>query len=83
MAGEFVSRFMFDRAPLPGLALGTNNSNMTAIGNDYGYNDVFLRELMALGNEGDFFMPISQAATVPIYLPPPNGQIKMDYSYWA
>ena len=65
LAGEFVSRFRFDRAPLPGLALGTNNSNVTAIGNDYGYNEIFLRELKALGRKGDVFVPISTSGNSP------------------
>ena len=59
LAAEFVSRFLFDRNALPAIALGTNNSNITAIGNDYGYKQVFARELSALGNEGDVFIPIT------------------------
>jgi D-sedoheptulose 7-phosphate isomerase len=59
LAAEFVSRFLFDRNALPAIALGTNNSNITAIGNDYGYKQVFARELTALGNEGDIFIPIT------------------------
>ena len=59
MAGEFVSRFMIDRAPLPALALGTNSSNLSAIGNDYGYEYVFARELNVIADVGDLFIPIS------------------------
>ncbi len=59
LAGEFVSRFLFDRPALPAIALGANNSIITAIGNDYSYEDVFSRELYALGNQGDIFIPIS------------------------
>jgi D-sedoheptulose 7-phosphate isomerase len=59
LAGEFVSRFMFDRAPLAGLALGTNGSVISAVGNDYGYRDVFVREIAALGVPGDVFIPLS------------------------
>jgi len=59
LAAEFVSRLRFDRAPLASIALGTNSSNMSAIGNDYGYNEVFKRELLALGNQNDVFIPIS------------------------
>ena len=59
LAGEFVSRFMFDRGALPALALGGNNSILTAIGNDYSFDDIFLRELDALGKVGDVLIAIS------------------------
>ena len=59
LAAEFVSRLRFDRAPLSSMALGTNSSNMSAIGNDYGYDQVFKREILALGNNKDVFIPIS------------------------
>ena len=59
LAAEFVSRLRFNRAPLASIALGTNSSNMSAIGNDYGYDQVFKREILALGNKNDVFIPIS------------------------
>jgi D-sedoheptulose 7-phosphate isomerase len=59
LSAEFVSRFRFDRAPLASLALGTNNSAISAIGNDYGYDRVFERELEAVGKAGDVFIGIS------------------------
>jgi D-sedoheptulose 7-phosphate isomerase len=59
LAAEFVSRLRFDRSPLASVALGTNSSNMSAIGNDYGYDQVFKREILALGSEKDVFIPIS------------------------
>jgi len=59
LTAEFVSRLRFDRNPLPAIALGTNSSNLSAISNDYGYENVFSRELFALGNPGDVFIPIS------------------------
>lgn len=59
LAAEFISRLRFDRAPLASIALGTNSSNMSAIGNDYGYDNVFKREIIALGNQNDIFIPIS------------------------
>ncbi len=59
LAAEFISRLRFDRAPLASIALGTNSSNMSAIGNDYGYDQVFKREILALGNYNDIFIPIS------------------------
>jgi D-sedoheptulose 7-phosphate isomerase len=59
LSAEFTSRFLFDRAPLPSLALGTNNSTFSAIGNDYGYEQVFARELQAIAKPGDVFIPIT------------------------
>ena len=47
LSAEFTSRFLFDRPGLASLALGTNSSAMTAIGNDYGYDNVFSREIEA------------------------------------
>lgn len=59
LSAEFTSRFMLDRAPLASLALGTNNSAISAIGNDYGYEQVFARELQAMAKPEDVFIPIS------------------------
>ena len=59
LTAEFISRLRFDRNPLPAIALGTNSSNLTAIGNDYGFEYIFERELIALHGENDIFIPIS------------------------
>ncbi|TGL59745.1 SIS domain-containing protein [Leptospira ognonensis] len=59
LAAEFISRLQFDRDPLASVALGTNSSSTTAIGNDYGYDQVFVRELKAIALPGDVFIPIS------------------------
>lgn len=59
LSAEFTSRFMFDRAPLASLVLGANNSAISAIGNDYGFEQVFARELNAVANSQDIFIPIS------------------------
>jgi len=59
LSAEFVSRFKFDRAPLASLALATNNSSVSAIGNDYGFDQVFSRELEAVARLGDIFIPIT------------------------
>jgi D-sedoheptulose 7-phosphate isomerase len=59
LSAEFVSRFMFDRAPLASLVLGANNSAISAIGNDYGYEQVFARELQGVARPGDVFIPIT------------------------
>lgn len=59
LSAEFISRFMFDRAPLASLVLGANNSAISAIGNDYGYDQVFSRELQGVARPGDVFIPIT------------------------
>lgn len=59
IAGEFVSRFYFDRPGLASIALTTDTSILTAIGNDYGYDRVFARQVEANGSEGDVFIGIS------------------------
>lgn len=59
LAAEFVSRFEFDRPGLPALSLSTDTSMITAIGNDYGYERLFLRQLQAQGRPGDVFVGIT------------------------
>lgn len=53
VAAEFVGRYLVDRPPLPAVALAANLSSVTAIGNDYGYDEVFARQLRGLGVAGD------------------------------
>jgi len=53
MAGEYISRFLLERPPLRAIALTTDTSVLTAIGNDYGYENVFERQVIALGEPGD------------------------------
>ena len=59
IAGEFVSRFYFDRLGIPSIALTTDTSILTAIGNDYGYDRLFARQVQAQGVKGDIFIGIS------------------------
>lgn len=65
LAGEFVSRLQFDRAPLRSIALATNSSSTRASGNDYGYGQVFARELRALGGIRDVSIPITTRGNSP------------------
>jgi D-sedoheptulose 7-phosphate isomerase len=59
LAAEFTGRYLKERQALPALALNANSSSVTAIGNDYGYELVFARQLEALGREGDVAIGIS------------------------
>ena len=59
LAGEMLSRLNYDRAPAAALALTTDSSVLTAIGNDYGYDRLFERQILGLGCPGDVFIAIS------------------------
>ena len=59
MAAELVNKFRMDRAGVPALALTVDTSVLTAIGNDYGYDQVFYRQIIAGGKPGDVFIGIS------------------------
>lgn len=63
IAAEFVNRFYIDRDGLPALALTTDTSVLTAIGNDYGFDRVFARQISTLGNRGDVFIAFSTSGT--------------------
>ena len=65
IAGEFLSRLNFDRNPLPAIALTTDTSVLTAIGNDYGFDKVFERQVRGLGRAGDVFIAISTSGSSP------------------
>lgn len=68
LAGELVSRFNFDRPGLAAFALTTDTSVLTAIGNDYGYDKAFARQLNAVGTSGDVFFAISTSGRSPSIL---------------
>lgn len=65
IAGEIVGRFAFDRPGLPAIALTTDSSIMTAIGNDYGYEKLFARQVQAHGRKGDVFIGYSTSGKSP------------------
>ena len=65
IAADFVGRFAFNRAALAAVALGVNGSSLTAIGNDYGFEQVFARQVEALGQSGDVAMGISTSGNSP------------------
>ena len=65
IAGEFVSRFAFDRPGLPAIALTTDTSILTAISNDYGYDMLFARQVQAHAQKGDIFIGYSTSGKSP------------------
>jgi len=68
IAAEFVGRFLRERRALPAIALTTDTSALTAIANDYGYDDVFARQVRALGTAGDVALAISTSGRSPSVL---------------
>lgn len=65
LAAEFVNRFQLERPPLPAVALTTDSSVLTAIGNDYGFDQVFSKQVRALGRPGDVLVGISTSGNSP------------------
>ncbi len=59
MAAEFICKFEYDRRPLPAIALSTDTSNLTAIANDFGFEYVFSRQVIALAKQGDILITMS------------------------
>lgn len=65
LAAEFVGRFIRERSPLPAIALTTDTSAMTAIGNDFGFETIFSRQVVGLGKKGDLLLAISTSGNSP------------------
>jgi len=65
IAAEFVNRFIIERPPLPAVALTTDTSILTSIGNDYGFDDVFSKQIKAIGQAGDVAWGISTSGKSP------------------
>ncbi len=65
IAAELVARFYFDRAALAAIALTTDSSILTAVGNDYGFESLFSRQIEAHGQEGDIFIALSTSGNSP------------------
>lgn len=65
VAAEFVNRFLIERPPLPALALTVDTSVLTSIGNDYSFDDIFVKQIKALGVSGDVALAISTSGQSP------------------
>ncbi|MFZ5760217.1 MAG: D-sedoheptulose-7-phosphate isomerase [Thermodesulfobacteriota bacterium] len=65
LAAEFVNRFLLNRPPLPAIALTTDTSILTSVGNDFSYDDVFAKQVAALGKSGDILLGISTSGNSP------------------
>lgn len=65
IAAEFINRFQMERRPLPAIALTTDTSIITSIGNDYSFEDIFSKQVQALGKKGDIALGISTSGNSP------------------
>jgi D-sedoheptulose 7-phosphate isomerase len=65
IAAEFVNRFKIDRPPLPAIALTTDTSIITSIGNDFDFSDIFVKQIKALGVKGDVAVAVSTSGRSP------------------
>ena len=65
LAAEFVNRFLIERPPLPAIALSTDSSILTSIGNDYNFSEIFSKQIKAIGREGDIAWGISTSGSSP------------------
>lgn len=65
IAAEFINRFILERPPLPAIALTTDTSVITSIGNDYSFDDIFSKQVKAFGVEGDVLLAISTSGNSP------------------
>ncbi len=65
IAAEFINRFRMERRPLPAMALTTDTSVITSIGNDYSFDDIFLKQIQAFGNKNDIAVAISTSGNSP------------------
>ncbi len=83
IAGEFVSRLNYDRPPAAAVALTTDTSVITAIGNDYGYEHVFERQVLALGRPGDVLLALSTSGRSPSVLKAMDAARGLVCGSWA
>ncbi len=65
IAAEFVNRFQIERKPLPAIALTTDTSIITSIGNDYSFDDIFFKQIQAIGKKGDIALGITTSGNSP------------------
>ena len=78
IAGEFLNRFLMERRPYAGLALSTDTSTLTAIGNDYGFDQIFEKQVQGLGQAGDMLMVISTSGNAANVVRAVNAARAMD-----
>ncbi|GAB2590742.1 D-sedoheptulose-7-phosphate isomerase [Microlunatus antarcticus] len=83
LTGELVGRFRHDRRPLPAVALSADSAAHTAIANDYGFDEVFARQVTAWGRPGDVLVAFSTSGTSPNVLAAARAGRRAGVSVWA
>jgi D-sedoheptulose 7-phosphate isomerase len=83
LTGEMVGRFRYDRRPLPAIALCADSAATTAIGNDYGIEDVFARQVQAFGRPSDVLIAFSTSGTSPNVLAAAKAGLEAGVQVWA
>ena len=83
LTGELLGRFRFDRRPLPAVALGADLAAATAIGNDYGAEEVFARQVRAYGRPGDVLVAFSTSGTSPNVLAAAEAAREVGVTGWG
>jgi D-sedoheptulose 7-phosphate isomerase len=78
IAAEFVNRFKIDRPPLPAIALTTDTSIITSIGNDFDFSDIFVKQIKAIGTKGDIAVAISTSGRSPNIIKALDAAAKLD-----
>jgi D-sedoheptulose 7-phosphate isomerase len=78
LAAEFVNRFIIERPPLPAIALTTDTSILTSVANDYGYDEVFAKQIRAIGQAGDVAWGFSTSGASPNVVKALEAAGKMD-----
>src|SRR5262249_55313975 len=77
-AAELVGRFERERLPLPALALTTDTSILTSVGNDYGFKDIFAKQVQAFGQSGDVLLALSTSGNSPNVLAAIDAALERD-----
>lgn len=83
LTGELLGRFRDERRPLPAVALSTDSSAVTAIANDYGFEELFARQVRAYGRRGDVLVGLSTSGTSPNVIAAAKAGLDLGVTVWA
>jgi D-sedoheptulose 7-phosphate isomerase len=83
LTGELLGRFRDERRPLPAVALSTDSSAVTAIANDYGFEELFARQVRAYGRPGDVLVGLSTSGTSPNVIAAAKAGLDLGVTVWA
>jgi D-sedoheptulose 7-phosphate isomerase len=83
LTGELLGRFREERRPLPAIALSADSSAVTAIANDYGFEELFARQVQAYGRSGDVLVALSTSGTSPNVIAAAKAGLDLGVTVWA